>query len=109
MLSADDPFARGYAEGAERTTVMLPGELDARLRFEARRRGVSIAELIREAVEARYGRPPGPRRLSFEALPIEPGYPGFPPDAATRYEEHLAEMIERDYFAMTGRVGDADR
>jgi predicted transcriptional regulator len=35
----------------KRTTVKLPDELDARLRLEARRRGVTISELTREAIE----------------------------------------------------------
>jgi predicted DNA-binding protein len=36
----------------KRTTVQLPDELDARLRHEASRRGVPIATVVREAVEA---------------------------------------------------------
>jgi predicted DNA-binding protein len=36
----------------KRTTVKLPDELDTRLRLEATRRGVTIAELTREALEA---------------------------------------------------------
>lgn len=48
----------------KRTTVKLPDEIDARLRHEARRRGVTLSELVREAVEAHVGR----RRLrSFGA------------------------------------------
>jgi hypothetical protein len=35
----------------KRTTVKLPDELDARLRLEARRRGVTISELTREAIQ----------------------------------------------------------
>jgi predicted transcriptional regulator len=35
-----------------RTTVKLPDDLDARLRHEARRRGVTIAEVTRTALEA---------------------------------------------------------
>ena len=38
-----------------RTTVKLPDELDARLRHEADRRGMSIAELTREAIESHLG------------------------------------------------------
>jgi predicted transcriptional regulator len=48
----------------KRTTVKLPDEIDARLRHEARRRGVTLSEVVREAVEAHVGR----RRLrSFGA------------------------------------------
>jgi predicted transcriptional regulator len=34
-----------------RTTVKLPDDLDARLRHEARRRGVTIADVTRAALE----------------------------------------------------------
>jgi predicted DNA-binding protein len=34
-----------------RTTVKLPDELDARLRHEAQRRGVTIADVTRKALE----------------------------------------------------------
>lgn len=46
-----------------RTTVKLPDELDARLRHEARRRGVTISELTRQAIEALLDAPRGRRRL----------------------------------------------
>ena len=52
----------------KRITVLLPDDLDAGLRLEARRRGMAVAELVREALEARYGAAPGPRRFSFVAL-----------------------------------------
>jgi Arc/MetJ-type ribon-helix-helix transcriptional regulator len=39
----------------KRTTVKLPDELDARLRHEAQRRGTTISELTREAIEAHLG------------------------------------------------------
>ena len=38
-----------------RTTVKLPDELDARLRHEARRRGVTIADVTRTALEEHLG------------------------------------------------------
>jgi hypothetical protein len=38
-----------------RTNVKLPEDLDARLRHEAARRGMTIAELTREAIEAHLG------------------------------------------------------
>lgn len=44
-----------------RTTVKLPEELDARLRHEAARRGTTISELTREAIESHLGG--GRRRL----------------------------------------------
>ena len=45
----------------KRTTVKLPNELDARLRHEAARRGITIGEVTREAIEAHLGH--GKRRL----------------------------------------------
>jgi predicted transcriptional regulator len=41
----------------KRTTVKLPDELDARLRHEAERRGMTISQLTREAVERYLGGP----------------------------------------------------
>jgi predicted transcriptional regulator len=38
-----------------RTSVKLPDDLDARLRHEARRRGVTIAEITRKALEEHLG------------------------------------------------------
>ena len=41
---------------------MLPDDIDDRLRLEARRRGTSIAEIAREAIEAQL--PPAPDRAT---------------------------------------------
>lgn len=41
----------------KRTTIKLPDELDARLRHEAERRGITISELTREAIESHLKRP----------------------------------------------------
>lgn len=38
-----------------RTTVKLPNDLDAKLRHEAARRGSTIADVTREAIEAHVG------------------------------------------------------
>lgn len=38
-----------------RTTVKLPDDLDARLRHEAERRGTTVSELTRQAIEAHLG------------------------------------------------------
>jgi hypothetical protein len=70
---------------------MLPDEMDERLRREARRRRISIAELTRETLEA--GLPPAPQAgapLSFFAVGK-----GGPHDAAIRAERLVAEGIER--------------
>jgi predicted transcriptional regulator len=45
----------------QRTTVKLSDDLDARLRHEAQRRGTTIAEITRTALEAHLGGT-GPRR-----------------------------------------------
>ena len=47
----------------KRTTVKLPDYLDARLRHEAERRGTTVSELTREAIEAHLGGRRGRRRL----------------------------------------------
>ena len=48
-----------------RTTVKLPDDLDARLRHEAKRRGVTIADVTREALTEHLGS--GRRRLGAAA------------------------------------------
>jgi hypothetical protein len=40
-----------YVVCVKRTTIMLPDELDARLRREAKMRGASIADVARKAIE----------------------------------------------------------
>ena len=45
----------------KRTTVKLPDELDARLRHEADRRGLTMSELTREAIERHLDAPAGRR------------------------------------------------
>ncbi len=47
----------------QRTTVKLPDELDARLRHEAERRGSTVSDLTREAIETFLGAQKGRRRL----------------------------------------------
>ena len=39
----------------KRTTVKLPDDLDTRLRHEAQRRGITVSELTREAIEGHLG------------------------------------------------------
>ena len=39
----------------KRTTVKLPDELDAKLRHEAERRGITVSALTREAIEDHLG------------------------------------------------------
>lgn len=51
----------------KRTTIMLPDDLDTRLRFEARRRGRSIADVVREAIATYLPEPPA-ERFTFMAV-----------------------------------------
>ena len=67
---------------------MLPDDLDTRLRLEARRRGVSIADVAREAIEEHLPSPPPARHLSFFAVGT-----GGPPDASERVDELVAEAV----------------
>ncbi len=46
-----------------RTTVKIPDELDARLRHEAQRRGTTISDISRQALEAYFGGSSTRRRL----------------------------------------------
>jgi hypothetical protein len=70
----------------QRTTVKLPDDLDARLRHEAERRGVTIAEVTRTALEQHLGS--GRRRLGAGAV----GSSG-QSDVSVRVEEILSSEI----------------
>lgn len=67
------------------TTVKLPDKLGARLRQEAERRGITISELTREAIEAHLG---SPRRLAAAGA----GRSGRD-DISERIEEILASEV----------------
>ena len=73
-----------------RTTVKLPDELDARLRHEAARRGVSISDITREAIEAHLGATTGRRKLLAAAA----GRSGAG-DISVRIEEILRAEVPR--------------
>jgi plasmid stability protein len=79
-----------YKRIMKRTTIMLPDDVEARLRVEARRRGVSIAEIVREAVGNHLKPDPHGRPLSFFAL----GEAGSP-DASERVDEHVGAAMRR--------------
>jgi hypothetical protein len=72
-----------------RTTVKLPDEVDVRLRLEATRRGMTISELTREAIEAHLARG-GRRRLLAAGV----GRSGRR-DVSERIEEILREEWSR--------------
>lgn len=72
----------------KRTTVKLPEDLDARLRHEAERRGVTVSQLTREAIEVHLG--VGRRRRKL--LAAGAGASGHA-DISERIEELLAEEV----------------
>lgn len=83
-----------YAICVKRTTIMLPDTLDTRLRREARRRGVSIADVARHAIERELPEPPPNSALSFFAIGA-----GNPVDGAARAEDLVSEAIDRRHRA----------
>ena len=66
----------------------LPDDLDARLRHEAERRGVTVSELTREAIETLLTAPRGTRRLHAAGA----GASGRA-DISERIEEILASEV----------------
>lgn len=74
----------------KRTSVKIPDALDARLRHEAALRGVTIAEINREALEAYLGHPGGERTLGAAGA----GRSGRS-DISERIEEILAAGVAR--------------
>ena len=72
----------------KRTTVKLTDELDARLRHEADRRGTTVSEITREAIESHLGT--GQRRL----MAAKAGRSGRK-DTARRIEEILRREARR--------------
>jgi predicted transcriptional regulator len=73
----------------KRTTVKLPDDLDARLRHEAQRRGTTIAEVTRTALEEHIG--VGPRRKLVAAAAGRSGHK----DISERIEEIIAAESNR--------------
>jgi hypothetical protein len=75
---------------------MLPDELDVRLRLEAKRRSLSIADVAREAIERHVppSRPEG--GLSFFAIGE-----GSPADASERVDEIVGDAMARRHGAST--------
>ena len=77
----------------KRTTIKLPDELDAQLRHEAARRGTTISEVTREAIEAHLGR--GTRRSGRRRLLAAAAGRSGTPDVAERIEEILRAEAHR--------------
>jgi hypothetical protein len=96
--SADDPLGRQrgmpfgmlYARIMRRTTIMLPDDMESRLRLEARRRGVPMAEIVREAVERHLPRATPGKRLSFFAIGE-----GGPADASERVDDYVKAAMSK--------------
>jgi hypothetical protein len=69
---------------------MLPDDVDARLRLEARRRGSSIADVAREAIDRQLPQPSADGRLSFFAIGE-----GSPADVSERVDEFVTKAVKR--------------
>ena len=67
---------------------MLPDDVSARLRLEARTRGVSVAEIVREAVVLHLPLDRPGVRLSFFATGE-----GGPTDASERVDEYVRDAV----------------
>jgi predicted transcriptional regulator len=74
----------------KRTTVKLSDELDARLRHEAERRGLTVSDLTREAIESHLGRRHGRRTLIASAAGRSGRH-----DVSVRIEEILRDEASR--------------
>jgi len=74
----------------KRTTVKLPAELDARLRHEAERRGCTVSELTRDAIDRYLGDSDGGRKRHL--LAAGAGRSGHH-DISERIEEILTNEI----------------
>ncbi len=76
----------------KRTTVKIPDELDARLRHEAQRRGTTISEITREALEVHLGvgGGGGPRRRLLAA--------GAGSGDGTNVSERIEELLRETGF-----------
>lgn len=73
----------------KRTTIMLPDDTAARLAREARRRGVSVAAVVRDAVERHVPAQP-PQPLAFFAVGE-----GGPADASERVDEIVGKALRK--------------
>ncbi|BBX98456.1 ribbon-helix-helix domain-containing protein [Mycobacterium lacus] len=78
---------QGMLAYVKRRTVKISDALDARLRHEAERRNLTIAEITRDALEAYFGASGGRRRLGAAGA----GRSGRT-DISERIEEILAEV-----------------
>jgi hypothetical protein len=79
-----------YAYLMKRTTVMFPDDVEARLRLEARRRGVPIAQIVREAVEREFASSERVQPLGFFGIGE-----GGPADASERVDDYVTRAVRK--------------
>ena len=72
----------------KRTTVKLPDDLDAKLRLEAARRGMTVSELTREAIETHLN---GGKRRTLRSAASFKSANG---DLSTRVDEIFGEILD---------------
>jgi hypothetical protein len=77
----------------KRTTVLIPDDLAYLLDRERRRRGVSTAAIVREAIAAHFNISDKPRRIGFASL----GHSGLP-NLGRDFERYLDEAWSSDEF-----------
>jgi Ribbon-helix-helix protein, copG family len=92
-----------YDDLMKRTSVVLPDELATLLDRERRRRDVSAATIIREAVEAYLAGPSEPKRYSFIGI----GHSGGVGPTAATMEEWLAREARSAEAFGRMKYGDA--
>lgn len=81
---------RLHALCVKRTTIRLPDDLDERLRYEARRRDASVADIAREALRKYLPELQDDGRLSFFGVGN-----GLPPDVSERVDEYVGKAVRR--------------
>lgn len=74
----------------KRTMILIPDDLDVRLRLEAERRGVSLAEVARAALEAYLGDRMKTGQLGFFGVGE-----GEPEDVSERVDDFVSEAVGR--------------
>lgn len=82
----------------KRTTVMLPDEVEARLRVEAAARGISLAEAVREAIDRGLAAQPHAPRRSLSFVGVGEG----PDDLSSRTDDRLREIYEARHARRRG-------
>lgn len=92
-----------YDAGMKRTTIMLPDDLAQLVDRERRRRDVSAATVIREAVAAYFAPPAQPKRYSFIGIANSGGADEF---SAATMEEWLAREARSDDAYSRMKYGD---